>query len=146
MGILCAGNMAAAAEAMAFADTVGLDKKKVLAAVTKGAGNSWYLDNRGDTMCNGKYDFEFAIKHLQKDINIVLDESTSQGMLTPVTDLSSFLFDFASTFEGLEGEDISAVYKTYPWMDEHWHAFLEEAQASDAAMDEAESEQKDAKK
>jgi len=108
--ILCAGNMAAAAEALAFADRVGLDKGQVIAAVTKGAGNSWYLENRGDTMIEGKYDFGFAIKLLLKDLGIVLNEANKNEFATPVTFLSEDLFQLAKA-EGYAEEDVSALHK-----------------------------------
>lgn len=108
--ILCAGNMQAAAEALSFGERVGLDLEKVIAAVTKGAGNSWYLDNRGDTMLAGKYDFGFAVDLIRKDLGIVRDEAQQNDFPIPVTDLADQFFEQAQG-NGCGSEDISTIFK-----------------------------------
>jgi len=110
--ILCAGNMQAAAEALAFGEKVGLDLKKVLGAVTKGAGNSWYLENRGETMMAGKYDFGFAVDLIRKDLGIVKEEAllNLKDFPTPVTDLADQFFKDAQS-NGCGKEDISTIFK-----------------------------------
>jgi len=108
--ILCAGNMQAAAEALAFGERVGLDLEKVIAAVTKGAGNSWYLENRGDTMLAAKYDFGFAVDLLRKDLGIVKEEAQENQFPTPVTKLADSFFEKAQEV-GCGSEDISTIFK-----------------------------------
>jgi len=108
--ILCAGNMQAAAEALAFGEEVGLDLGKVLSAVKMGAGNSWYLENRGETMMAGKYDFGFAVDLIRKDLGIVKDEALLTDFPTPVTDLADQFFKDAQD-NGCGKEDISTIFK-----------------------------------
>jgi 3-hydroxyisobutyrate dehydrogenase len=84
--ILCAAAIAGAAEALAFAEASGLDGEQVLAAVTRGAATSWYLENRGATMLRDEFDFGFAVDWMRKDLRICLDAATRLGVPVPVTE------------------------------------------------------------
>jgi len=83
--ILCAAAIEGAAEALNFAMTAGLDVGPVMDAVTKGAANSWYLENRGHTMVEGKFDFGFAVDWIRKDLGICLDQAKGMGVPMPFT-------------------------------------------------------------
>src|SRR5262249_29676269 len=73
------------AEALTFGMRAGLDMDQVLAAVTRGAANSWYLENRGHTMVRDEFDFGFAVDWMRKDLRICLDEAAELGAKLPMT-------------------------------------------------------------
>jgi 3-hydroxyisobutyrate dehydrogenase-like beta-hydroxyacid dehydrogenase len=83
--ILCAAAIQGAAEALAFGMKAGLDMDLVLDAVTKGAANSWYLENRGRTMIRDEFDFGFAVDWMHKDLRLCLDEAGHLGAALPAT-------------------------------------------------------------
>jgi len=57
----------------------------VLDVISKGAAQSWQMENRGKTMVQGKFDFGFAVDWMRKDLGLVLDEAKRNGALLPVT-------------------------------------------------------------
>ncbi|TAG73561.1 MAG: NAD(P)-dependent oxidoreductase, partial [Burkholderiales bacterium] len=59
--------------------------KLVLEVISKGAAQSWQMENRGSTMVDGKFDFGFAVDWMRKDLGIVLDEARRNGARVPVT-------------------------------------------------------------
>lgn len=75
------------AEGLAFAETAGLDPKKVVDVISKGAAGSWQLENRGYTMVDDKFDFGFAVDWVKKDLGICLDEARKNGARLPATAL-----------------------------------------------------------
>ena len=85
--ILCAAAIQGAAEALAFGERAGLDLETVLAAVTKGAANSWYLENRGHTMINDEFDFGFAVDWMRKDLQLCIAEARGIGADVPIAAL-----------------------------------------------------------
>ena len=83
--IAITGLVQALAEGMNFAMRAGLDAKKVVEVISKGAAQSWQLENRGPTMVDDKFDFGFAVDWMRKDLQICLDEGRRNGALLPVT-------------------------------------------------------------
>ena len=83
--ICIAGLVQALSEGLAFAQKAGLDAKLVLEVISKGAAQSWQMENRGNTMVDGKFDFGFAVDWMRKDLGIVLDEARRNGARVPVT-------------------------------------------------------------
>ncbi len=83
--ICIAGLVQALSEGLAFAQKAGLDSKLVLDVISKGAAQSWQMENRGTTMVDGKFDFGFAIDWMRKDLGICLDEARRNGARLPVT-------------------------------------------------------------
>jgi len=73
------------AEGLAFALRAGLDAERVLEVISKGAAQSWQMENRGKTMVADKFDFGFAVDWMRKDLAICLDEARSNGAALPVT-------------------------------------------------------------
>ncbi|MEO8443230.1 MAG: NAD(P)-dependent oxidoreductase [Betaproteobacteria bacterium] len=73
------------AEGLNFATRAGLDAKKVIEVISKGAAQSWQLENRGPTMVDDKFDFGFATDWMRKDLQICLDEGRRNGALLPIT-------------------------------------------------------------
>lgn len=85
--ICIAGLVQGLAEAVAFAKLAKLDTHAVLAAISKGAAQSWQMDNRWGTMVEGRFDFGFAVDWMRKDLGLVLDEGRANGAHLPVTAL-----------------------------------------------------------
>ncbi|MEQ8965574.1 MAG: NAD(P)-dependent oxidoreductase [Azospirillaceae bacterium] len=85
--ICIAGLVQGLAEALNFCQKAGLDGEQVLEVISKGAAQSWQMDNRGQTMLRGEFDFGFAVDWMRKDLDIVLAESRRNGARVPVTAL-----------------------------------------------------------
>lgn len=85
--ICIAGLVQGLAEAIAFGQKAGLDMGLALQVIGQGAAQSWQLDNRGQTMVQGKFDFGFAVDWMRKDLGLVLQEAQSNGARLPVTAL-----------------------------------------------------------
>jgi 3-hydroxyisobutyrate dehydrogenase len=85
--ICIAGTLQGLAEAVHFARTSGVDAGAVFEAISKGAAQSWQMDNRWNTMVEGKYDFGFAVDWMRKDLGLVLDEARSNGAHLALTAL-----------------------------------------------------------
>ena len=83
--IAITGMVQSLAEGLNFATRAGLDAKKVIDVIAKGAAQSWQLENRGPTMVDDKFDFGFAVDWMRKDLQICLDEGRRNGALLPVT-------------------------------------------------------------
>jgi 3-hydroxyisobutyrate dehydrogenase-like beta-hydroxyacid dehydrogenase len=85
--ICIAGVVQGLAEGLHFADAAGLDIEKVIGAISKGAAQSWQMENRWRTMRDGKFDFGFAVDWMRKDLGLVLAEARANGASTPVAAL-----------------------------------------------------------
>ena len=85
--ICIAGLVQGLSEGIAFAQNAGLDVEKVIEVISKGAAQSWQMENRWKTMAEGKFDYGFAVDWMRKDLSIVLDEAKANGSLVPVTAL-----------------------------------------------------------
>jgi 3-hydroxyisobutyrate dehydrogenase len=75
------------AEALHFAKRAGLDIPKVIDTISKGAAQSWQMENRWKTMVEGEFDFGFAVDLVRKDFALVFDEARRNGAELPVTAL-----------------------------------------------------------
>jgi 3-hydroxyisobutyrate dehydrogenase len=75
------------AEALHFARHAGLDIEKVIDTISKGAAQSWQMENRWRTMIEGKFDFGFAVDWVRKDFALVFEEARRNGASLPVTAL-----------------------------------------------------------
>jgi 3-hydroxyisobutyrate dehydrogenase len=85
--ICIAGLVQGLSEAIAFGQAAKLDMDKVLKVISKGAAQSWQMENRGTTMVQGKFDFGFAVDWMRKDLGLVLNEAKRNGARVPVTAL-----------------------------------------------------------
>ncbi|MCE9687490.1 NAD(P)-dependent oxidoreductase [Shewanella sp. AS16] len=85
--ICIAGVVQGLAEALHFARSAGLDGEKVVEVISKGAAQSWQMENRYQSMWQGKYDFGFAIDWMRKDLAIALEEARRNGSQLPMTAL-----------------------------------------------------------
>jgi 3-hydroxyisobutyrate dehydrogenase-like beta-hydroxyacid dehydrogenase len=85
--ICIAGVVEGLAEGLHFAKAAGLDPAAVIEAISKGAAQSWQMENRHQTMAAGEFDFGFAVNWMRKDLAIALDEARSNGARLPVAAL-----------------------------------------------------------
>jgi 3-hydroxyisobutyrate dehydrogenase len=85
--ICIAGVVQGLAEAIHFGKQSGMDIEAVIDVISKGAAQSWQMENRYKTMNAGKFDFGFAVDWMRKDLGIVLDEARSNGAKLPLTAL-----------------------------------------------------------
>jgi 3-hydroxyisobutyrate dehydrogenase-like beta-hydroxyacid dehydrogenase len=85
---LCiAGVVQGLAEALHFAERADLDVPAVMSVISKGAAQSWQMENRWQTMVEGRFDFGFAVDWMRKDLAIVLEEARRNGARLPVAAL-----------------------------------------------------------
>jgi len=90
--ICIAGTVQGLAEALHFAAAADMDAKAVVDVISGGAAQSWQMDNRAETMIDGKFDFGFAVDWMRKDLGYVLDEARRNGASLPVTALVDQLY------------------------------------------------------
>ena len=81
------GMVQALAEGLALGRAAGLDLGAVIDVISKGAAQSWQMDNRAKTMIEGKFDFGFAVDWMRKDLGICLAQARRSGVTLPVTAL-----------------------------------------------------------
>ncbi len=98
--ICIAGLVQGLAEGLNFALKAGLDAKLVLDVISKGAAQSWQMENRGKTMVDDKFDFGFAVDWMRKDLRICAEESRSNGAPLPVTQMIAGYYDEISKMGG----------------------------------------------
>ncbi len=84
--ICIAGLVQALSEGVAFASNAGLDPHAVIDVISKGAAQSWQMDNRAHTMVDGRFDFGFAVEWMVKDLTYAVAEARSNGSQVPVTE------------------------------------------------------------
>ena len=85
--ICIAGLVQALSEGLSFAGRAGLDAKQVVDVISNGAAQSWQMDNRAETMIEGRFDFGFAVDWMRKDLDIALAEAERNGAELPVTEI-----------------------------------------------------------
>ena len=83
--ICIAGLVQGLSEAMAFGKKSNVDMEKVLSVISKGAAQSWQMENRYRTMLDGKFDYGFAVDWMRKDLSICFKEASKNGAMLPVT-------------------------------------------------------------
>ena len=83
--ICIAGLVQALSEGINFAAKAGLDVERVLDVISKGAAQSWQMENRGKTMAADQFNFGFAVDWMRKDLSICLAEARTNGAALPVT-------------------------------------------------------------
>ncbi|WP_334020602.1 NAD(P)-dependent oxidoreductase [Alteromonas sp. S015] len=85
--ICIAGIVQGLAEALHFGQRAGLDCNAVIDVISKGAAQSWQMENRASTMLNNSFDFGFAVDWMRKDLSIALDEARKNGSTLALTAL-----------------------------------------------------------
>jgi 3-hydroxyisobutyrate dehydrogenase len=99
--ICIAGTVQGLAEGLHFAQKSGLDIEKLIATISKGAAQSWQMENRYKTMVAGKFDYGFAVDWMRKDLAICLDEARRNGAHLPV---SALVDQFYSEIQKMGGK------------------------------------------
>jgi 3-hydroxyisobutyrate dehydrogenase-like beta-hydroxyacid dehydrogenase len=85
--ICIAGTVQGLSEGLSFARAAGLDAEAVISVISKGAAQSWQMENRYKTMLAGHFDHGFAVEWMRKDLGILLDEARRNGASLPVAAL-----------------------------------------------------------
>ena len=80
-----AGVVQGLSEAINFGINAGLDIDKVMETISKGAAQSWQMENRYKTMVEDKFDYGFAVDWMRKDLKIAMDEAKNNGSPLPIT-------------------------------------------------------------
>tara|TARA_A100001011_G_scaffold23546_1_gene23486 strand:- start:207 stop:1076 length:870 start_codon:yes stop_codon:yes gene_type:complete len=110
--ICIAGLVQGLSEGINFGMKAGLNMEDVIEVISKGAAQSWQMENRYKTMIDDKFDFGFAVDWMRKDLNIAMDEAKNNGSLLPVTELVD---KFYGEVQGLGGNrwDTSSLIKRF---------------------------------
>ena len=107
--ISIAGLVQGLSEGIAFAEKAGLDVELVLDVISKGAAQSWQMENRGKTMHARKFDFGFAVDWMRKDLGICLEEAKRNGAKLPVTQTVAGYYDEISKNGGSRWDTSSLI-------------------------------------
>ena len=110
--IAIASGMMGVCEALAYAESAGLDPKTVLGSIESGAAGSWSLSNLGPRIIGGDFEPGFYVKHFIKDMGIALDSAREMGMDTPGLALAHSLYKRLSE-QGYEDKGTQALFKIY---------------------------------
>ena len=108
--ICIAGLIQALSEGMNFADKVGLNIRSVIEVISKGAAQSWQMENRWETMLKDNYDHGFAVDLMKKDLDIVIKKASKENINIEVTKL---IDNYYKEIQGVGGGkwDTSSLYK-----------------------------------
>lgn len=108
--ICIAGLVQGLSEALAFSEKAGLDSLLVLDVISKGAAQSWQMENRGKTMVADQFDFGFAVDLMRKDLGLVFAEAQRNGARLDVTRLVD---QYYSEIQAMGGQrwDTSSLIK-----------------------------------
>jgi len=85
--VCIAGLVQALSEGIHFAKRAGLDVEKVMDVISKGAAQSWQMENRFATMMNNEFEFGFAVDWMRKDLGIAMKEAGKNGAMLPITEI-----------------------------------------------------------
>ncbi len=107
--ICIAGVVQGLAEALHFAQKAGLDIEKLIATISKGAAQSWQMENRYKTMTAGKFDFGFAVDWMRKDLGICLAEARRNGARLPLTALVDQFYSAVQAMGGKRWDTSSLI-------------------------------------
>ena len=110
--ICIAGLVQGLSEAINFGMKAGLNMEDVIEVISKGAAQSWQMENRYKTMIDDKFDFGFAVDWMRKDLKIAMDEAKNNGSLLPVTELVDKYYE---EVQGMGGNrwDTSSLIKRF---------------------------------
>jgi len=110
--ICIAGLVQGLSEGINFGIKAGLKMEEVIEVISKGAAQSWQMENRYKTMIDDKFDFGFAVDWMRKDLKIAMDEAKNNGSLLPVTEIVD---KFYGEVQGMGGNrwDTSSLIKRF---------------------------------
>ncbi len=101
-------------EGINFGQAAGLDMKLVLDVISKGAAQSWQMENRGKTMVDNQFDFGFAVDWMRKDLGLCMDEAKRNGAPLPVTALVDQFYGEVQTMGGKRNDTSSLIRRLRP--------------------------------
>jgi len=110
--ICIAGLVQGLSEGINFGMKAGLNMEDVIEVISKGAAQSWQMENRYKTMIDDKFDFGFAVDWMRKDLKIAMEEAKNNGSLLPVTELVD---KYYGEVQGMGGNrwDTSSLIKRF---------------------------------
>ena len=112
--ICIAGLLQGLSEGVKFGMLSGLDIKKVVEVISKGAAGSWQMENRAETMSKDEFNFGFAIELMHKDLQICIEEAKKNGANLPVTHIiDGYYLDLIN--KGFNRFDTSSLIRIYKW-------------------------------
>ena len=109
--ICIAGVVQGLAEGLHFARSAGLDGEKVVEVISKGAAQSWQMENRYQTMWQGEYNLGFAVDWMRKDLGIALTEARRNGSHLPLTALVDQFYSEVQAIGGARWDTSSLLAK-----------------------------------
>lgn len=107
--IAIAGLVQGLAEAVNFAEHAGLDAAEVIDVISKGAAQSWQMENRYRTMIDGEFDFGFAVNWMRKDLGICFEEADRNGAVLPVARLVDGFYEEVQELGGQRWDTSSLI-------------------------------------
>lgn len=107
--ICIAGIVQGLSEGLHFAKRAGLDTEAVIDAISKGAAQSWQMDNRWQTMVNGEFDYGFAVEWMRKDLKITLEEAQNNGAQLEMTQLVDEFYEQVQSLGGNRWDTSSLI-------------------------------------
>ncbi len=112
--IAIAGLIEGLAESICFAEKAGLDVSAVMETISKGAAQSWQMDNRWKTMHERRFDFGFAVDWMRKDLGLCLEEAQRNGASLPVATLVDQLYAEVQKMGGSRWDTSSLIARLAP--------------------------------
>ena len=107
--ICIAGVVQGLSEAINFGMNAGLNMIDVIEVISKGAAQSWQMENRYKTMINDKFEFGFAVDWMRKDLKIAMDEAKNNGSLLPITEVVDKYYAEVQAMDGNRWDTSSLI-------------------------------------
>ena len=107
--ICIAGLVQGLSEAINFGMKAGLNMEDVIEVISKGAAQSWQMENRYKTMIDDKFDFGFAVDWMRKDLKIAMDEAKNNGSLLPITEVVDKYYEEVQNMGGNRWDTSSLI-------------------------------------
>ena len=107
---ICIGGLVQAlSEAINFGMKAGLNMEDVIEVISKGAAQSWQMENRYKTMIDDKFEFGFAVDWMRKDLKIAMDEAKNNGSLLPITEVVDKYYEEVQNMGGNRWDTSSLI-------------------------------------
>ena len=107
--ICIAGVVQGLSEGLHFAKCSGLDPNLVIQAISKGAAQSWQMENRWQTMVNGEFEFGFAVDWMRKDLAIAVEEASRNGATLEMTQMIDRFYEEIQALGGSRWDTSSLI-------------------------------------
>jgi len=107
--ICIAGLVQGLSEGINFGIKAGLNMKEVIEVISKGAAQSWQMENRYKTMIDNKFDFGFAVDWMRKDLKIAMEEARKNNSLLPITEIIDTYYEDVQKMGGNRWDTSSLI-------------------------------------